>query len=76
MCIVLPMVLTVVLNLADTALAEREIVLSRYWLCKLINSVGSITVEKDALKDALLYTAIYIPVSLAAGWLATMKRAY
>lgn len=76
MCIVLPMVLTVVLNLADTALAEREIVLSRYWLSKLINSVGSITVEKDALKDALLYSAIYISVSLAAGWLATMKREY
>ena len=76
LCIVLPMVLTVVLNLADTALAEREIVLSRYWLSKLINSVGSITVEKDALKDALLYSAIYIPVSLAAGWLATMKREY
>lgn len=53
MCIVLPMALTVVLNLADTALAEREIVLSRYRLSKLINSVGSITVEKDALKDAL-----------------------
>ena len=76
MCIVLPMVLTVVLNLADTALAEREIVLSRYWLSKLINSVGSITVEKDTLKDALLYSAIYIPVSLAAGRLATMKREY
>ena len=76
LCIVLPMALTVVLNLADTALAEREIVLSRYWLSKLINSVGSITVEKDALKDALLYSAIYIPVSLAAGWLATMKREY
>ena len=76
MCIVLPMVLTVVLNLADTALAEREIVLSRYRLSKLINSVGSITVEKDALKEALLYSAIYISVSLAAGWLATMKREY
>lgn len=76
LCIVLPMVLTVVLKLADTALAEREIELSHYWLSKLIKGIGSITVEKDALKDALLYSAIYIPVSLAAGWLATMKREY
>ena len=76
MCIVLPMVLTVVLNLADTALAGREIELSHYWLSKLIKGIGSITVEKDALKDALLYSAIYIPVSLAAGWFATMKREY
>lgn len=75
-CIVLPMVLSILLKLADTALAEREIELSKYWLDSLWHSIAYVTVEKDTLRDALLYSVIYIPVSLAAGWLATMKREY
>ena len=75
-CVVLPMVMKIVLKLADTALAEHGIELYKYWIEGLGQSIASVTVDGDTLKDALLYSVIYIPVSLAGGWLASRKREY
>lgn len=75
-CLVLPMVLTIVLNLADTALAEQEIKLSSYWLDRLAGTLAEYTVESDVIKKALLTSAGYFAATVAASWLAVMKREY
>ena len=75
-CIVVPMVMTIILKLADTALAEREIELYKYWIDGLGHSIASVTVKSGTLKDAFWYSVIYIPVSLAVGWLVSRKKEY
>lgn len=75
-CLVLPMVLTIVLNLADAALAEEEIKLSSYWLERIAGTLGEYTVESDVIKKSLLTSAGYFAATVVASWLAVMKREY
>ena len=53
-CLVLPMVLTIVLTLADTALAEKDISLSAYWLERISGTLSSFDVKSANMKKALL----------------------
>ena len=53
-CLVLPMVLTIVLTLADTALAEKAISLSAYWLERISGTLSSFDVKSADMKKALL----------------------
>lgn len=75
-CIVVPMVIKVGLRLGETALAEREIELYKYWIEGLGSSIAAVTVESDTLKEAFWYSLLYIPVCLAVGWLVSRKREY
>ena len=75
-CVVFPMVITILLKLADSALSEQEIVLSQYWIENLNQSIALIHAESEDLHKALAGAGIYTAASLAIGWLATMKREY
>lgn len=75
-CVVLPLLVTVVLKLADTALFEREIELTSYWLESISHSIASVSVEGEDLHRALFGSVVYTIASLVIGWLATMKREY
>ncbi len=75
-CLVLPMVMTVLLTLADTALAEKEIELSGYWIDRVSSSLGSFDVSSDELKKALLTALAYFIAAGAGSFLAIAKREY
>ncbi len=75
-CVVLPLLVTVILKLADTALFEREIELTSYWLESISHSIASVSAEGEDLHRALFGSGIYTIASLVIGWLATMKREY
>lgn len=75
-CLVLPMVLTIVLTLADTALAEKEIQLSGYWLERINGALASFDVKSEDMKKALLTALGYFVVTSAGSFLAVMKREY
>lgn len=75
-CVVLPLAVTALLKLADTALAEQEIELSAYWLDSFNHNIASISAESEDLRKALAGSGIYFGASLIIGWLATMKREY
>ncbi|GEM_PF-2844777 len=75
-CVVLPMILTIVLRLGDTALAEKEIEISSYWLENIGAALGVISAEAEDMKKALAASGIYTAAFLALGWLLTMKREY
>lgn len=75
-CLVLPMVMTIVLALADTALAEREIELSAYWLDHVSSALGSFEATREDMKKALLTALSYLLVSSAGAFLAVAKREY
>lgn len=75
-CLVLPMVMTIVLTLADTALAEKEIELSCYWIDRAAASIASDDVSSGDIKKALLTSLAYIVAAPGAAWLAVRKREY
>ena len=75
-CLVLPMVLTIVLTLADTALAEKDISLSAYWLERISGTLSSFDVKSADMKKALLTALGYFVVTSAGSFLAVMKREY
>ena len=67
-CLILPM--------ADAALAEHEIVLSKYWIENISRSVSSFTVAAEDIKTALIGAGCYFASSIAASWLLIMKKEY
>ena len=75
-CLVLPMVLTIVLTLADTALAEKDISLSAYWLERISGTLSSFDVKSADMTTALLTALGYFVVTSAGSFLAVMKREY
>lgn len=75
-CLVLPMVLTIVLTLADTSLAEKDISLSAYWLERISGTLSSFDVKSANMKKALLTALGYFVVTSAGSFLAVMKREY
>ncbi len=75
-CLVLPMVVTILLTLADTALAEKEIELSGYWLDRINASLGSFDVTDKDMKKALLAAPAYFLAASAGSFLAISKREY
>lgn len=75
-CLVLPMVLTIVLSLADTALVEKEISLSAYWLERINGTLSSFDVKSEDMKKALLTALGYFIVTGVGSFLAVMKREY
>ena len=75
-CLVFPMVLTIVLTLADTALAEKDISLSAYWLERISGTLSSFDVKSADMKKALLTALGYFVVTSAGSFLAVMKREY
>ena len=76
LCLILPMAATILLSLADAALAEQEIELSGYWIERLSQSLASVEVEAEAIKKALIGAGCYFAASIAASWLVIMKREY
>lgn len=75
-CLVMPMVLTIILALADTALAEKEIQLSGYWIERVNGTLASFDVKSEDMKKALLTALGYFVVTSAGSFLAVMKREY
>lgn len=75
-CLVLPMVLTIVLALADTALAEKEIQLSGYWLERISGTLASFDVKSEDMKKALLTALGYFVVTTVGSFVAVAKREY
>lgn len=75
-CLVMPMVLTIVLALADTALAEREIQLSGYWIERINGTLGSFEVTHDDMKKALLTALSYFVVTTVGSFMAVAKKEY
>lgn len=75
-CLVLPMVLTIVLALADTALAEKEIQLSGYWLERISGTLASFDVKSEDMKKALLTALGYFAVTSIGSFAAVAKREY
>lgn len=75
-CLVMPMVLTIVLALADTALAEKEIQLSGYWLERVSGTLGSFEVTSDDMKKALLTALGYFVVTTVGSFVAVAKKEY
>ena len=75
-CLVLPMVMTIVLALADTALAEKEIELSVYWLDHASSALDSFEATGEDMKNALLTALSYFLVTSAGSFLMISKREY
>lgn len=75
-CLVLPMVLTIVLALADTALAEKEIQLSGYWLERINGTLAVFDVKSDDMKKALLTALSYFVVTTVGSFVAIAKKEY
>ena len=75
-CLVLPMVVTILLTLADTALAEKEIELSGYWIDRINASLGSFDVTDKDMKKALLTAPVYFLVTSVGSFLAISKKEY
>ena len=75
-CLVLPMVLGIILTLADTALAEKEIQLSGYWIESDGAALSSADVAADELKKSLLTALAYLAVTTAGSWFLIRKREY
>lgn len=75
-CLILPMAAMILLSMADAALAEQEIVLSKYWLDSLSHSVSSFTVAAEDIKTALIGAGCYFAASIAVSWLLIMKKEY
>lgn len=75
-CLVLPMVLTIVLALADTALAEKEIQLSGYWLERINGTLAVFDVKSEDMKKALLTALSYFVVTTVGSFVAIAKKEY
>ena len=75
-CLVLPMVLTIVLALADTALAEKEIQLSGYWLERINGTLAVFEVKSEDMKKALLTALSYFVVTTVGSFVAIAKKEY
>ena len=75
-CLVLPMVLTIVLALADTALAEKEIQLSGYWLERINGTLAVFDVKSEGMKKALLTALSYFVVTTVGSFVAIAKKEY
>ena len=75
-CLVLPMVLTIVLALADTALAEKEIQLSGYWLERINGTLAVFDVKSEDMKKALLTARSYFVVTTVGSFVAIAKKEY
>ena len=75
-CLILPMAAMILLSMADAALAEHEIVLSKYWIENISRSVSSFTVAAEDIKTALIGAGCYFASSIAASWLLIMKKEY
>ncbi len=75
-CLVLPMVVTILLTLADTALAEKEIELSGYWIDRINASLGSFDVTDKDMKKALLAAPVYFLVTSVGSFLAISRKEY
>ena len=75
-CLVLPMVLSIVLTLADTALAEKEIQLSGYWIERAGAALSSADVAADELRKSLLTALAYLAVTTAGAWFIVRKKEY
>ncbi len=75
-CLVLPMVMTIVLALADTALVEKDITLSGYWIERAASSIATLEATGEDLKKALLTAVVYFVVTSVGSFLAVMKREY
>ena len=75
-CLVLPLVLTIVLALADTALAEKEIQLSGYWLERINGTLAVFDVKSEDMKKALLTALSYFVVTTVGSFVAIAKKEY
>ena len=75
-CLVLPMVLTIVLALADTALAEKEIQLSGYWLERINGTLAVFDVKSEDMRKALLTALSYFVVTTVGSFVAIAKKEY
>lgn len=75
-CLVLPMVLTIVLALADTALAEKEIQLAGYWLERINGTLAVFDVKSEDMKKALLTALSYFVVTTVGSFVAIAKKEY
>lgn len=75
-CLVLPMVMSIILTLADTALAEKEIVLSAYWIERAGGVLASTDVSTDELTKSLLTALAYLAVTITGSWFLVRNREY
>lgn len=75
-CLILPMAAVILLSMADAALAEHEITLSKYWIEDISRSVSSFTVAAEDIKTALIGAGCYFAASIAVSWLLIMKKEY
>ncbi len=75
-CLVLPMVMSILLALADTALAEKEIELSGYWIDSISSTLNSFEASGDDMKKALLASLCYFAAASAGSFLLISKREY
>lgn len=75
-CVVIPMMLTLLLQVLDAAFIEEEIVVSRYWLEGLLSIASGVTVKAHDLTEAFLCSLAYIAVSLVGGWFATKDNEF
>ena len=72
----LPEMFTTGFMAADTALAEKDISLSAYWLERISGTLSSFDVKSANMKKALLTALGYFVVTSAGSFLAVMKREY
>lgn len=75
-CVVIPMMFSILLQVLDMAFAEKEIVVSSYWLDGLFTSISGVTVKSHDLNVAVFCSLAYIVVSLVGGWFATVDNEY
>ena len=75
-CVLLPNILTILLALVDTKLAEQDKSISGYWLDDLITQLSATGVAADDIRKALLIALAYFSASIIISCLATSKREY
>lgn len=75
-CVVIPMLLSILLQVLDMAFVEKEIVVSAYWLDGLASSISGVTVKSHDLNVALFSSLAYIVVSLVGGWFGSVDNEY
>lgn len=75
-CVVVPMMLTLLLQLLDTALVEQEIVVSRYWIEGLLSNISSVKASSHDINETFICSLVYLAVSLVGGWFATKDNEF
>lgn len=75
-CVVVPMMLTLLLQLLDTALAEKEIVVSTYWIEGLLSNISAVEPSSHDINETFICSLVYLAVSLVGGWFATKDNEF